>query len=309
MKVNLDITRRQHYVWRNYLRPWSLGNDKIVCYLKDKDKIIESNLMNLAQERYFYKFTYINEKEKLFLDYSLEKTKGPIKEIIKDLLQGLYLFNELKDINTEVNKFTKSTAKNKAFESLEKNGFEGLHTYFEKEGFELIACRTLDDLKKFETYEFKYKALFYLCIQYFRTKKRKDSVSESFKNEDIDAENIYNIMAIILALQVTQNISFDSKINYSLLEIKSKKSFIVGDQPVINLHSEKLDKDGNVSDLAFYYPLSPKHSIKIEFDDKEEKYNLINPSDEEIDFYNKKMLNESHLFLFADNESTIKNYT
>lgn len=307
MKLNLDIIKRQHYVWRNYLRPWSSEKDRIICYLKKEKKLIESNLMNLAQEKYFYQFNTINKTEKLFLDYSLDKTDGPIKEIIKDLLNGLYLFNELKEIKTEFDTITKS--KNQAFDSLEKNGFEGLHTYFEKEGFELIAIRNLNDLKQFESYEFKYKALFYLCIQYFRTKKMKDSGIDNFKNKKIKLRNIYNIMAIILALKVTQNISFDPNICYTLLEIKNGDSFIVGDQPVINLQSDNLDDNGNVTDLTFYYPISPKHSIKIEFDNKKEKYNLINPSSNEIDLLNERMATESHLFIFSESEKTIKNYT
>lgn len=44
-------TRRQHYVWRKYLEPWTTKG-KIWC--RRESKIFSADLMNVAQERDFY---------------------------------------------------------------------------------------------------------------------------------------------------------------------------------------------------------------------------------------------------------------
>jgi len=47
----MEIKKRQHYVARYYLKPWS-DNEQIYCIRNQK--VFKSNLMNIAQEKYFY---------------------------------------------------------------------------------------------------------------------------------------------------------------------------------------------------------------------------------------------------------------
>lgn len=52
--------KNQHFVWKYYLRPWA-RSEKI--FFLRKEKIIESNLKNVAVMNYFYRLKELNEKE------------------------------------------------------------------------------------------------------------------------------------------------------------------------------------------------------------------------------------------------------
>ncbi len=306
LKINTDITKRQHYVWRAYLRAWCpKEDDKIFSLIIGSKKIIKTDLMNVAQERYFYEFNNITEEEKIFLESFVKDKKNTTQSIISDLIQILSLTQELKEIKKEV---ATCLGENKVLDSIDKNGFEQFHSHFEKEGKEFIKIRDLTDLKKMETDEFKFKSLLFLCIQYFRTKKRKNAAIEAFKDSKINMENIYNIVAIILALKLNESISLDDKIRYTLLSIDNDMSFISGDQPVINLDANKTDEEGNVIGLRFYYPLSPKIAIIIEFDASKEVYNFEKPKKDKIIELNNLILKNANEFIFSTSKEILENY-
>ncbi|MCS4240170.1 hypothetical protein M2306_001773 [Myroides gitamensis] len=298
------ITKRQHYVWRNYLRAWS-ENDSIFAFVRQKNTIIRTDLMNVAQKRYFNKFDKFGKVEKDFLDHIASKIQGPIKPMIDNLIFDINLFNDFKEIQE---KSTKDIPE--VLNELEKNGFEKFHTSIENYGSKLIACRELRDLYFFDDDISKYDALMYLCFQYFRTKKHKDSQIENFKNTKLDIEKIHNVLVIIIAAQLTQNISFDPKIQYCLLEIITDEiSFITSDQPVINLLADELDENGNVKDLMLYYPISPKHAIRLEFNNSEDnKYQYYEMTVSAVEELNSKMVAKSHEFLISDSREQLKCY-
>ena len=48
----MQITKKQHYVWRFYLKPWTDSKETIACCRNDK--VFRSVLMGVGQENYFY---------------------------------------------------------------------------------------------------------------------------------------------------------------------------------------------------------------------------------------------------------------
>lgn len=298
-----NITKRQHYVWRAYLKAWTL-NDKIYSYNKRIFKILPSNLMNVAQQNYFNKFYKISGNEREFLDYNCKDIKGPIAEILKDIITISDIFTGVKEINEKLN------VKNNDFEALEKNGYESLHTKIESFGNKLISCRKFEDIKLFEDDMSKFEVLMFICYQYFRTKKLRDSLVETYKNDNLDIDKIFSPLAIINAAKVGQSICFDSRIRYVFLEKKADSdiSFITGDQPVINLVGDETNEDGISKDLLFYYPISPNHTIKISFIESDEKYQHQILNTDEIHFLNNRIRDEYNEFLFSDSESLLEKY-
>lgn len=299
-----NITKRQHYVWRNYLRAWS-ENDKIFAFLKKANDIKRTDLMNVAQQRYFNRFYSFSELEKKFLVHMCD-VKGPIKPMLDDLVHDINLFNDIKDLQKKITQTTP-----KPLDELEKDGFEKFHGIIEGHGHKIIACRTIEDLQFLNDSMSKFETLMYICFQYFRTKKQRDSQIENFKDEPLDIEKIYNVLVIISSARLAQNISFDPKIRYSLLEISNKDEirFITGDQPVLNLLADELDDEGGAKDLIFYYLISPKHAIKIDFTNTGELYQHHYLTNEEVDELNRKIISEYHEFLFSDSHEQLKSYT
>lgn len=65
----MDITKRQHYVWRYYLAQWT--NSKSIegdIYCCRGDKIFQTGLINIAQEKYFYELVDITDTEALCIE-------------------------------------------------------------------------------------------------------------------------------------------------------------------------------------------------------------------------------------------------
>lgn len=298
-----NITRRQHYVWRNYLKAWT-KNDKIFSYNKYQKKVFPSSLMKVAQQNYFNRFYTISGNEKKFLEYSCHDLKGPIKEYLNDIVTLADIFTGIKNINLQLG------FQNKELDALEKNGYESLHTEMESCGNKLIMCRKFEDIKFFDDDLSKFEALTFLCYQYFRTKNLRDRQIETFKNDNLDINKIFSPLAIINATKVSQNICFDSSIRYIFLEKSpdSDLSFITGDQPVINLVGNITDDEGFTTDLIFYYPISPNHAIKISFDNSGEKYQHQILNRDEIHFFNYKIRDEYNEFIFSDSQLILENY-
>ncbi|MEJ5144681.1 DUF4238 domain-containing protein [Sphingobacterium sp. MYb388] len=297
-----NITKKQHYVWRNYLRAWA-KDEQITTYLKNQQKIILTDLMNVAQQRYFNKFNKLTEIDKKFLNHMVSEVKGPIKSMLDDLLYDINLFNDLKEIQEQI-----TDATPEPLEELEKNGFELLHTIIEEHGQKIIQCRSYSDLLFLEDPMSKFETLMFICFQYFRTKKQRDIQIENFKDTSLNIKNINSILSVISAARVAQNISFDPKIRFCLLEILNDEiTFITSDQPVINLHGNEKDNDGYTQDLSFYYPISPKHALIIDFSDSGDRYQYKCINQYEAVALNGKIASEYHEFLFADSETELMN--
>ncbi len=91
-------TRKQHFVWRYYLKSWT-KESKIYTYFKDSKKIIRTSLLNIGQQRDFYKLHELTKEE---IHYSKELLKAlsiDYKEVIVfiDTTQELYNMKELVD--------------------------------------------------------------------------------------------------------------------------------------------------------------------------------------------------------------------
>ncbi|WP_282143185.1 DUF4238 domain-containing protein [Cellulophaga baltica] len=283
------LIKKQHYVWREYLRKWSI-NDQIPTLFLDIKKIEITNLVNVAQKRFFYRFNQLSENEINFLKIGIDDSPEPIKGLLNDLLN---VQNRLKEVSNHTNK--------SVIERLEKNGYERLHTIIESKGKKLIDCKNLDDLKLFDNDNDKSDALIYLTVQYFRTKKRRDDIKNAQLplSDVIDFDKIFPIMSLIMALGIAYNLFDVESVSYTLLEINNDSTFITADQPVVNLLSELKDENGKTKELEYYYPLSPKHAIKVNFEDHQKKYSLMNPHKDEIDKLNNRIISESNSFVFG----------
>jgi hypothetical protein len=102
--------KRQHYVWKKYLKPWTI-NGKLWC--KRNGIIFNPSLENIAQEKYFYATTPLNEVELKLATGFIKRTPPENHSLlIKMLAQYTYIGNGPSDY-------------------LRKNGIENYHERIE----------------------------------------------------------------------------------------------------------------------------------------------------------------------------------
>ncbi len=181
----MSTVKKQHYVWRNYLRPWA-DNEKIQTYFIAERKIELINLMGVAQQRYFYKLIDLTGDEELFLKEFIKKSGDEAD--ISFYLTFLELFTITSKMKKDLDK--EFPIKNDQYENLIKeleiNLMEQAHGMVENLGFKLINYRNIDDLKTIEKDDYMFDAIFFLCVQYFRTKNIQKAVQKTFQGNRME---------------------------------------------------------------------------------------------------------------------------
>ena len=305
----MSIVKRQHYVWRHYLRPWA-DKESIWAYLKETDKIIKSDLMGVAQEKYFYKLVDFTAEEEAFLVKYIEHSSP---SLVKDLnFDFLRLFTSTGKLKKQLDATTNPAVdKDKYAEEIRKleiNLMEIGHGKMEALGQKLLAYRSLDDLKSLEEKDYLFEAIMFLCFQYFRTKSMRKSALQSFVGGlyEVLADKSWNILSYVTATTLAKNIALDPNIKFIFIENDTANHFITSDQPVFNILNDQTNENGEVTHLEFYYPISPKHALTIHFrDDQVDKFVSKIADDTMINYFNKKVFDNADFFVFADTKDQL----
>lgn len=59
-----QTTKKQHYIWRSYLAPWTRDNsNKGQIFCRREGRIFPVSLMNVAHENYFYEVKELSKRE------------------------------------------------------------------------------------------------------------------------------------------------------------------------------------------------------------------------------------------------------
>lgn len=293
------IKQRQHYVSRYYLTAWTNNKKQIFC-LRD-NRIFLSSLMNIAQERFFYKIQDLDQKQKEFIKKIILDTKN--EKLIELHFNFLRLYTKVNfieklfpnntDINDEVNK-------------IKINLEEDYHANIESIGIkyiDMLRNKDIDFYNNIDTND-RMEFLFFIVLQYFRTKKIKNDVMNSFKNYSYNMEKIYPFLAHIFSTNLSYNLHLDKSMKLILLENDTNENFLTGDQPILNTYSFLNKKELEYNELEFYYPISPRLAILIS--DKIES-NFIKIDDiEKVKEYNQMIINVSLEQIYSLSEEQLQ---
>ena len=86
----------------------------------------------------------------------------------------------------------------------------------------------------------------------------------------------------------------------------TSKALICSDQPVINLQGDKVDENGEVSDLELYYPLSPNTAVVIDFKNNGKERSLnIDIKEDKVNWFNDKIIGDFDNFIFSNNKEQL----
>lgn len=304
------IKKQQHYVWKNYLKPWS-NDGKIWTFFKKLDKIEQPNLMGVAQEKYFYKLIDFSEDEEVFLKLFIEEISHPsVKDLNLDFLAMFTISNKLKKSLAQ-NSYTQPNIAyfEEEIRKIEINSMEDTHCKMEELGTKLINYRSIQDLETILQDDYHHDAIIFLCIQYMRTKKIKSSISLRFKggkHEEL-MEKSWNILSYAFATSLAAKISLNENLKFVFIENESENNFITGDQPVFNILNGKVNEKGEVLDFELYYPLTPKYALNIHFRiDQTSQFEVKLADNKMIDYLNKRVFESSEFYIFSDTEKQLE---
>lgn len=306
--MSTDITKKQHYIWRRYLNPWKNNpDDKQIWtgFIQTKE-VKKVALMGVGQSSFFYKMEVLTNDELNFLRSFADTLHGTAQEIAYTILAA-YVIHA--DINDAINsgKIVMNSNLEHELKKIEAGSFENIQSQIELMGDKLLNCSSIKEVEKLAE-EGEYEFLFFLMVQYTRTKAMKDrSVASLVERKHMQtlAERSWPFYNIVMALQVVESMVVKKDYRFVFVNNKSSIPFITGDQPIINAKGNMTDEQGFAKELEFYYPLSPYTALVIDFSPGE-KFSEIDIYDDYVNERNELIKNEAVLHIFANEEAVLK---
>lgn len=302
--MKLKKKKRHHYVWRKYLSAW-VDDERLYCLMGDK--IFQSGLMGIAQERYFYKLKELTEEELEFLKRLIERDNRPL---ICKLNQGwIGFFNKIYEIKRIIDERGISHPDiDGMLDVLIHNYEEDFHSKIESDSIKFLEKMYNKDLSFYYDEDELIEFLFFICQQYFRTQNISNNACKtlcSYKDFNIDA--MWTILRHTSATALGFSLYEDrAKYQLVLLENVSTIPFVTGDQPIINTHAIGLRLDEAPKELEFYYPLTPLLALLLT-DNADLKGEITISADEkDVIKYNKYIYSMSGKQVYASQRAPLE---
>jgi len=297
-----QLKKHQHYVWKEYLKPWCLEN-KIYAYFKPSRKTILSTLDGVGQERFHYSLHEYSIEEELILEEIVKKFTLPeVADINLDFYAAVTSYSKIKRALSNKNvpdNIQKELTKQLNF--LQKNTIEDIHMRVESLGKNLIIANSINDLEILFNGENRFVSFAFISMQYHRTKKMRLAMHGLVKDIKYLNEKYSDLLAIVFAHNLAWALAFYQKCNIVLLKNETCTSLITADQPAINTKLHIKNERGFVGEFELYYPLSPKHALLVQVKEKNEDNSIATRQMliEEVIKYNQQIFDLSETFAFG----------
>ena len=316
--------RDQHYVFQAYLNKWTGENKKLWC-LRDKE-IFEVKPKNIAFEKDFYRISSLSDKEIEFLKLFFRKTGDGFKKEMDHFIELYTTFDENERFFNFVRTLLPAECPeaDSAMDDIDSmldiarnNILEDTYAEFEGEAVVWLNSLCEENLDFFynPTDNQKERFISFICIQYSKTKRMKDSiisvlkeaeeyfVNESFPKGSIRANNLWLPMLWLLSAQFADALL---QAQLTLLINSTEIPFVTSDQPVINTKADYADLSQQPTELVFYYPISPR--IAILLNNNSEETRKVLSCELKVQEYNDLIAKASYKMLFASKSTALEGY-
>ena len=313
-----QITKKQHYIWRNYLAPWTSNNSnegRIACLRNNK--VITTSLMNVAHENYFYGVKELSLLEKELIRKMFIENKQGTQRQINEMWLKLYCspFDTIDEIASIgypilgcINQ--EEIVNNDDFKSWRIELIEKLHEQIEYSAIPYLSLLQKNNLDFWKEELDREKFSFYVANQYFRTKNMRDRLISAFEMgkkstdmfQEIRPENMW--IPPILMFSTSVGIHIFQNFSAILLQAPADCFFIVGDQPVVNTYAT-YDIQTVPEDVEFYYPITPSSALLLTKERKEMNGCNLNITPDEVNNYNTLEQKASNELIFAKDPSQL----
>jgi hypothetical protein len=297
--------RKQHYVWRHYLKSWAPGGS-IFC-LRGHD-IFSSSLDGVANRRDFYKPEPLLPEELalvrvLAVDSAAKHLRGTNEGWLKTLLTPQLV---LPALSQHADKFTGSEVETieEMIHNFEEDFYAGLENAAIKQLAALRRCDASFLQDDMELIGF----LHFICLQSLRTAKMQDQLVAAVQlKPPLRFVPVWQIVRHVFASNIASMLYFGRR-DWRLLFLTnfSARPFLTGDQPVINTYAARQPPGTQVDNLELYYPLSPRLAVLLT-----ETVNVPNGHRsslnlQEVDMYNGQIVRSAHEQIYADSRRILE---
>ncbi|WP_458038951.1 DUF4238 domain-containing protein [Pantoea ananatis] len=341
MKERIQVTKRQHYVFRKYLKSWAdtkARDPQLSVFDKHSKSFFRSGLMGVAQQNYFYEFKVLSEAEKM-MAIILSTSRY---EALNDN-DPYFTIRQLDCINLEERiESSKSDSQysSQYFIDLRRQLGEDKQSKYEEIGQEFIDYLLKEDVSFYSKIKERTEFMYFFIMQYIRTKAMRENLNDTFSNLQKDHDRLIRSLDFVSKKAKDHGIYFDrekaqrelenleenmifdhvstfiiyttvdeltyafshlNKLNLYIIKAHQDIKFITGDQPAINIHSPSPNSKEEVSDLEFYYPVSPDIGIILNFAGHQAWPDTL--SKEQTLELNQKIFEAAHRQVYATDEN------
>lgn len=336
-------TKKQHYIWRKYLAPWTnnenLDTGKIFVYRKKprgtQQIIEERELMKIGFENYFYDISGFTKKDisvyEQFLAYlqkdqliqfGVNKKTLDLADTQKDFIEKEIMcsaenidnsYHFLDRLKLKDPSFYRDSASQVLMNTLRVEIVNRImlqkRILSDQELFQK-AAECIDDIY---APDLKYEFNLFFWSQYFRSPKIHDNFLKSFEDfkklspnySDLKANFFVNLITVYYAQKMALNITQNLKSNLLIYENRTALPFITGDTPIVTRPNSSAQL------TVLYYPISPKIAINMMISnmfqlDENEVIQIDSPSEIKVlnDLLCENCVNE----VYANNNEILSAY-
>lgn len=313
----MEKKRGQHYVWRYYLTAWTDKLEQLVCLRNGN--LFSTNPKKIAKERDFYRLRNLSQEEIVIIINGFIHGMGTEVSQIKDLLWLNDCISPFIKKGELERKGVWNNEKEEEFDVLINNMAEDFHSEIEDGALPYLNYLKNSNMDFLNSKEDKLKFLFFICLQYMRTRMLKNNIQKSVKagqqqkknQKPIDPiliDNLWSVLYVIFARRCAEGISSRNLHRFLILKNNSTTPFITGDQPVINTRTDYSEYT-EAKELELYYPLTPSLALLITpFRNGNEDQSIFEIQEDKVKLYNSLIFKASHELVFANDESVLQSF-
>lgn len=299
-------TRKQHYVNRFYLKPWTTKG-RLASMIRGK--ILPNELGSVANQRDFYEVAELSTEDITFLQrVVIDPASAGAKSIFEEFLNSYVLVGNAHRRLMDESKL--SEKQRKVLRDLKLEFDEKYHAAIEADLHTPLRQMREGRTDFFEDVNLVGPLFRSIALQYLRTKKMRAAMTARVGSPIPGAsmDRMWRPMIHMHAINVGVSLFRErSGLRLLLLESPPEETFITGDQPVVNL-VEELDENGIPVGLELYYPVSPRRAMILAHHTSHRASVNRVPTPQEMHAYNRHIVEAHHEQLYADSLERLKNW-
>lgn len=297
--------RRQHYVWKHYLSPWT-SNRHIWCLRLRDGKRFAASTDNVGHRRDFYRLKELTTNDLNWVEKLIISPTAPHLQVTAK--GWINIFTEPFRIKQAYEASGKKDRKLEAqLDIAINNTEEDLHERTERKAVPLLTALRDGDRSFLADEEKSINFFFFLAMQYCRTPKiMRNVVDASGVPHRFNIEAAWGLMRTILASNMGATFYKRSdSLKMTYLNAGSTVEFITGDQPIINTRAIRLPPGKQATKLELYYPLSPKVAVLFDFENPQPGSECRSLTTDETHNYNQMIVIMSDEQIYAASEQAL----